>query len=119
MRFCIQINTGPVWQDAEDAEQAVENFRASDHPAARWPILSVNPEGPEHLHGTAKRIPQAVRDCLSDITRKANRERCGVETSDDMRLYLDSWVTGPLRDVLAWADGETSTTMLKYNIKGH
>lgn len=57
-----------------------------------------------------KKLPKKVRDCIEAALRRADsklRKGCGVskEAQEAMRLYLDTWVAGPLRTILDWDDG--------------
>lgn len=61
---------------------------------------------------TKKRLPTHVRKSLESALRRADfklREgRCSVdpEAQEAMRIYLDTWVAGPLRSILQWDDGD-------------
>jgi hypothetical protein len=69
------------------------------------------PEGPEDDTTKPKRrLPAKVRTCIEAALRRADsklRRGCGVDpkAQELMRLYLDTWVAGPLRTILDWDDG--------------
>lgn len=120
-QYQIQINTGPVWVKASSAEHAIEVFRNSDNPRAHWEILSVNARSREHENGTASNCPQAIRDAIAEVARKANLERCAIDKAvqDEMRIYTNTWIYEPLLAILAWCDGDQTAASVKRDILGY
>lgn len=69
-----------------------------------------------------RRLPRNVRRTIDFALRRADRELrkgCSVprEHQEAMRLYLDTWVAGPLREVLLWDEG-SSSAFLDWNDGG-
>jgi hypothetical protein len=121
--FIAQYNNGPQTFTADNmtdaVAQAVTLGRAlyGNHGEP----LSVNYVGPEHKpRPSGTRVPAPVRTLIVKAIKSANRERCGVDkdAQEEMRLYLDTWVVEPLRDVLQWVDNDVSTDTLKYRHNG-
>lgn len=54
-----------------------------------------------------RRLPKKVRKTLEYALRQAKRKNCAVDekAQEAMRLYMDTWIAGPLEDVLSWDDG--------------
>jgi len=63
-----------------------------------------------------RRLPKKVRSCIESALRRADsqlRTGCSVDpkAQELMRLYLDTWVAGPLKAVLEWDDGNPRAYM--------
>lgn len=120
--FIAQFSAGPQHFSAVNMTDAVEQAttlgRALYGKGPRAEPISIRLKGPEHaLPDSAGRLPRAVRQLLAEATKSADRQRCGVspQAQEEMRLYLDTWVTRRLREVLRWSDGEISTAELDNN----
>ncbi len=57
---------------------------------------------------------------LTSVLKRADdaaaMERCGVAKvhQDAMRSYIDTWVRGPLRDAIAYLEGEKSAKDIEF-----
>ena len=77
------------------------------------PLASAIAKGLQPQPFQKRRLPAKVRTCIESALKRADsklRTRCGVDPTAQelMRLYLDTWVAGPLRTVLDWDDGNDS-----------
>lgn len=56
------------------------------------------------------KLPRLVRHELQQALAAARLENCGIDPAvqEAMRLYLASWVAGPIERVLAWSEGRGS-----------
>ena len=64
-----------------------------------------------------RRVPPTVLRSLRFALSHAQMEVCAVnqEHQEAMRLYLKTWCAGPLKEVIAWAEGEaTASEMVKW-----
>ena len=54
-----------------------------------------------------RKVPPTVLRALRFALSHAQMEGCGVakEHQEAMRLYLQTWCAGPLKEVIAWANG--------------
>ena len=58
-----------------------------------------------------RRLPKKVRHCIKAALKRADsklRKGCGVDpkAQELMRIYLDTWVAGPLHEILKWDEGD-------------
>lgn len=68
---------------------------------------------------TKRRLPKAVRACIESALKRADsklRDGCSVDpkAQELMRIYLDTWVAGPLQQVLDWDDGKDIRDLLNW-----
>jgi hypothetical protein len=51
-------------------------------------------------------MPRDIRRALNDAIAAAELQSCGADPAaqEAMRLYLTTWVVGPLLRVVEWAD---------------
>ena len=56
------------------------------------------------------KLPMKVRLSIKFALQHALLIRCGVDRAaqERMRLYLRTWVAGPLKSVLGWSQGESA-----------
>jgi hypothetical protein len=57
------------------------------------------------------KISKLILNNLEAARSAAARERCGVDdaSQEAMRLYMDTWILGPLDDAIASIKGELPT----------
>lgn len=62
------------------------------------------------------KLPKIVRQVIEYALEHADMEREGCAVAEEhkeaLRLYLDTWVRGPLFDVLEWDEGKATITQL-------
>lgn len=121
--WIVQSNCGPHTWKAESAEDAKQLHllwaELSGAPGGETLIHNVVRANVEHQdRGDAKRLPKAVRERLVDATKKANLERAGFAQDEtvrveDVKRYLDTWVTHTLREILRYDNGEVDAWRLE------